>query len=67
MRYVRYEYTVMSFGVSNAPSVFMEYMNRTFHSYLDKFVVVFIDDIMFYSKSEGDHDEHLRMVLQVLK
>ena len=66
-RYGHYEYTVMSFGVSNAPCVFMEYMNRIFHEYLDKFVVVFIDDILIYSKSEEEHAEHLRTLLQVLK
>ena len=49
-RYGHYEYSVMSFGVSNAPSVFMEYMNNIFHPYLDKFVVVFINDILVYSK-----------------
>ena len=57
----------MPFGVTNAPRVFMEYMNRIFHSFLDRFVVVFIDDILIYSKSEEEHKEHLRIVLQVLK
>jgi hypothetical protein len=66
-RYGHYEYAVMPFGVSNAPGVFMEYMNRIFHSYLDQFVVVFIDDILVYSKSEAEHAEHLKIVLQVLK
>ncbi|GAU48377.1 hypothetical protein TSUD_405390 [Trifolium subterraneum] len=66
-RYGHYEYTVMPFGVTNATGVFMEYMNRIFHSFLDKFVVVFIDDILVYSKSEEEHKEHLRIVLQVLK
>ncbi|GAU44597.1 hypothetical protein TSUD_187870 [Trifolium subterraneum] len=66
-RYGHYEYTVMPFGVTNAPGVFIEYMNRIFHSFLDKFVVVFIDDILVYSKSEEEHKEHLRIVLQVLK
>ncbi|XP_058757900.1 uncharacterized protein LOC131631138 [Vicia villosa] len=66
-RYGHYEYAVMSFGVSNAPGVFMEYMNHIFHAYLDQFVVVFIDDILIYSKSEEDHAEHLRTALQVLK
>jgi hypothetical protein len=50
-RYGHYEYAVMPFGVTNAPGVFMEYMNRIFHSYLDRFVVVFIDDILVYSKT----------------
>ncbi|GAU36214.1 hypothetical protein TSUD_363690 [Trifolium subterraneum] len=63
LRYGHYEYTVMPFGVTNAPGVFME----IFHSFLDKFVVVFIDDILVYSKSEEEHKEHLRIVLQVLK
>lgn len=49
-RYGHYEYSVMLFGVSNAPSVFMEYMNNIFHPYLDEFVVVFINDILVYSK-----------------
>jgi len=66
-RYGHYEYTVMPFGVTNAPGVFMEYMNHIFHTYLDCFVVVFIDDILIYSKSEEEHADHLRIVLQVLK
>lgn len=66
-RYGHYEYSLMSFGVSNAPGMFMEYMNRIFHAYLDQFVIVFIDDILIYSKSDKDHVEHLRIVLQVLK
>ncbi|XP_050920509.1 uncharacterized protein LOC127138155 [Lathyrus oleraceus] len=57
----------MSFGMSNAPGVFMEYMNRIFHLYLDRFVMVFIDDILIYSKSEEEHKEHLQVVLQMLK
>jgi len=65
--YGHYEYFVMPFGVTNALGVFMEYMNRIFHPYLDQFVVVFIDDILVYSKSEEEHVEHLRIVLQVLK
>jgi hypothetical protein len=66
-RYGHYEYKVMPFGVSNAPGVFMEYMNRIFHAFLDRFVVVFIDDILIYSKTEEEHAEHLKIVLQVLK
>ena len=57
----------MPFGVTNTPRVFMEYMNRIFHTYLDRFVVVFIDDILIYSKLEEEHAEHLTIVLQVLK
>ena len=66
-RYGHYEYLVMPFGVTNAPAIFMDYMNRIFYEYLDKFVVVFIDDILVYSKTEEDHAEHLRMVLRILK
>jgi len=56
----------MSFGVTNAPTVFMDYMNRIFRPFLDKFVVVFIDDILIYSKTREEHAEHLRLVLSVL-
>nr|KYP49089.1 Transposon Ty3-I Gag-Pol polyprotein [Cajanus cajan] len=66
-RYGHYEYLVMPFGVTNAPGVFMDYMNRIFHPYLDRFVVVFIDDILVYSKTREEHAEHLRIVLQTLK
>jgi Reverse transcriptase (RNA-dependent DNA polymerase) len=66
-RYGHYEYLVMPFGVTNAPGVFMEYMNRVFHPYLDNFVVVFIDDILVYSKTREEHEEHLRIVLQTLR
>ncbi|KAK1694523.1 hypothetical protein QYE76_011220 [Lolium multiflorum] len=62
-RYGLYEYTVMSFGLTNAPAYFMNLMNRVFMEYLDKFVVVFIDDILIYSKTEEEHEEHLRLVL----
>nr|KYP39787.1 Retrovirus-related Pol polyprotein from transposon 17.6 [Cajanus cajan] len=66
-RYGHYEYVVMPFGVMNAPAIFMDYMNRIFRPFLDKFVVVFIDDILVYSRSMEEHREHLRIVLQVLK
>jgi len=67
MRYGHYEYKVMPFGVTNAPGVFMEYMHKIFHAYLDRFLVVFIDDILIYSKTEEEHADHLKIVLQVLK
>ena len=66
-RYGHYEYYVMPFRVSNVPGVFMDYMNRICHPFLDSFMVVFIDDILVYSKSEEEHAEHLRIVLRVLK
>jgi hypothetical protein len=66
-RYGLYEYTVMSFGLTNAPAYFIYLMNKVFMEYLDKFVVVFIDDILIFSKNEEDHDEHLRVVLQKLR
>jgi len=66
-RYGHYEYVVMPFGVTNALVVFMDYMNRIFRPYLDKFVVVFINDILIYSRNREEHAEHLRVVLTVLK
>jgi hypothetical protein len=66
-RYRLYEFTVMSFGLTNAPAYFMNLMNKVFMEYLDRFVVVFIDDILIYSQSEGDHEQHLRLVLQKLR
>jgi hypothetical protein len=67
LRYGMYEYTVMSFGLTNAPSYFMYLMNKVFMEYLDKFFVVFIDDILDYTRSEEEHEEHLRLVLQKLR
>jgi hypothetical protein len=66
LRYGLYEFTVMSFGLTNAPTYFMYMMNKVFMEYLDKFVVVFIDDILVYSRSEEDHEGHLHLVLQKL-
>ncbi|WVZ89908.1 LOW QUALITY PROTEIN: hypothetical protein U9M48_036256 [Paspalum notatum var. saurae] len=66
-RYGLYEYLVMSFGLTNAPAFFMYMMNSVFMNELDKFVVVFIDDILIYSKSEEEHKEHLRIVLARLR
>ena len=57
----------MSFGLTNAPATFMRLMNSVFMEYLDKFVVVYIDDILIYSKSEEEHAEHLRLVLTKLR
>nr|KYP37354.1 Transposon Ty3-G Gag-Pol polyprotein [Cajanus cajan] len=66
-RYSHYEYVVMPFGVINAPTVFMDYMNKIFRPFLDKFVVVFIDDILIYSRTPEEHGEHFRLVLEILK
>jgi hypothetical protein len=62
--YGLYEYTLMSFGLTNAPAYFIYLMNKVFMEYLDKFMVVFIDDILISSKNEEEQDEHLRLVLQ---
>jgi hypothetical protein len=62
-RYGQYEFTVMSFGLTNTPTYFMNLMNKVFMEDLDKFVVVFIDDILVYSKSVEEHEQHLRVVL----
>jgi hypothetical protein len=66
LSYGLYEFTVMSFGLTNAPAYFMYMMNKVFMEYMDKFIVVFIDDILVYSRSEEEHEGHLRLVLQKL-
>ena len=64
---MHYEFLVMPFGLTNAPAAFMDLMNQVFQSYFDRFVIVFINDILVYSGSSEEHSEHLRIVLQTLR
>ena len=66
-RYGHYEFLVLPFGLTNAPAAFMGMMNSVFKPYLDRFVIIFIDDILIYSKSQTEHEQHLRIILQMLR
>eukprot|EP00253_Pinus_taeda_P028904 PITA_28904 len=66
-RYVHYEFVIVPFNLTNAPTTFMCLMNSVFHPYMDKFVIVFIDDILVYSKNEEDYAEHLAILLRLLR
>ena len=67
MRYGHFDFTVMPFGLTNSPTAFMDLMHKVFQPYLDKFVVIYVDEILIYSQSKEEHEENLRIVLQALK
>ena len=66
-RYGHYEFLVMSFGLTNSPTAFMDLMNRVFEEYLDKFIIVFLDDILVYSRTMEEHELHSKIVLEKLR
>ena len=66
-QYGHFEFTMITFGLTNAPTAFMDLMHRVFQPYLDQFIVVFVDDILIYSQSKEEHENHLRIVLQALR
>jgi hypothetical protein len=67
MRHEHYEFVVVPFGITNAPTTFTCLMNNVLNKFLDKFLLVFIDDILIYSKRKEEHEEHLKLVLQLLR
>ena len=66
-RYGHFEFLVMPFGLTNAPATFMTMMNNVFHQYLDKFVIIYLDDVLIYSRTKAEHLQHLELVLKVLR
>ena len=67
IRYGHYEFLALPFGLTNTPTAFMRMMNSMFKPYLDRFMIIFIDDILIYSKSQIEHEQHLRIILQMLR